>query len=62
MFKIAFSGDCNARDTRSDKMSNATSWMENHTVCHTIRFLSYEVGWNAFGTAFQKESYDKSQP
>ena len=24
-----------ARDTR----------MENRTVCHTIRFLSYEVGW-----------------
>ena len=29
--------------TRSDKMSNATSWNENRTVCHTIRFLSYEV-------------------
>ena len=35
-----------ARDTRSDKMSNATSWMENPTVCHTIRYLSYEVGWS----------------
>ena len=37
-----------ARDTRSDKLSNEISWMENRVVCHTIRFLSYEVGWNAF--------------
>ena len=35
-----------ARDTRYDKMSNATSWMENRTVCHAIRFLSYEVEWS----------------
>ena len=34
-----------ARDTRYDKMSNAKRWMENRVVCHTIRFLSYEVGW-----------------
>ena len=34
----------NARDTLSDKMSNATSWMENSVVCHTIRFLSYKIG------------------
>ena len=33
--------DFNACDTQSDKMSNATSCMENRTVCHTIRFLSY---------------------
>ena len=37
-----------ARDTRSDKMLNATSWMENCTLCHTIPFLWYGVGWNAF--------------
>ena len=45
-----FSSDqnTNARDTQSDKMLNATSWMENHTVCRPIRFLSYGVGWNAF--------------
>ena len=36
----------NAHDTQSDKMSNATSWMENRTVCHTLRFLSYEGGWS----------------
>ena len=40
--------DPNARDTRSDKMSNATSWMENRVVCHTNRFLSYGVVWYAF--------------
>ena len=35
-----------SRDTRSNKILNSRSWMENHVVCHTIIFLSYEVGWS----------------
>ena len=46
LFLIILSYLSKARDTQSDKMSNATSWMENRAMCHTIRFLSYEVGWS----------------
>ena len=38
-----------ARDTRSDKMLNAASWMENHVITSDFcRMKSDGVEWNAF--------------
>ena len=34
--------------THSPTKCRMISWMENRTMCYTIQFLSYEVGWNAF--------------
>ena len=34
--------------THSPTKCRIISLMENRTMCYTIQFLSYEVGWNAF--------------
>ena len=37
---------------------NATSWMEYRVVCHTIRFLSYEVRWGWMELDGKRSGYE----